>query len=106
MPLEYLQEDWAGKIEYTKAKAIARLPNAEIRTQLLEDAIAKSLSLSQIRSLVKAEQAPKQQSELKTRFDNTYKQAKKAKKLWSDAKKRKQLESLLAKLEKLIEEEK
>ncbi len=106
LPEDILEALRAGKIEYTKAKAIARLPNAEIRTQLLEDAIAKSLSLSQIRSLVKAEQAPKQQSELKTRFDNTYKQAKKAKKLWSDAKKRKQLESLLAKLEKLIEEEK
>ena len=73
---------------------------------MLEEAIANSLSLSQIRSLVKAEQAPKQQSELKTRFDATYKQAKKAKQLWSDAKKRKQLESLLAKLEKLIETEK
>ncbi len=62
--------------------------------------------MSQIRELVKAEQEPKQQSELKTRFDTTYKQAKKAKKLWSDAKKRQQLESLLAKLEKLISSEK
>ncbi len=106
LPEDILEALRAGKIEYTKAKAIARLTDEDTRTQLLSEAIANSLSLSQIRSLVKAEQAPKQQSELKTRFDNTYKQAKKAKKLWSDAKKRKQLESLLAKLEKLIEEEK
>lgn len=106
LPEDILEALQAGKIEYTKAKAIARLTDKETRTQLLESAIANSLSLSQIRELVKAEQAPKQQSELKTRFDNTYKQAKKAKKLWSDVKKRKRLESLLAKLEKLIAEEK
>lgn len=94
----------AGKIEYTKAKAIARMTDEKTRIQLLQEAIASSLSLSQIQELVKAKQEPQQQSELKTRFDTTYKQAKKAKKLWNDAKKRKQLESLLAKLEKLIAE--
>jgi len=94
-----------GQIEYTKAKAIAQIKDEAARGELLKDAIANSLSLSQIREVIKAEQAPKQESELKTRFDTTYKQAKKAKKLWSDAKKRKQLESLLAKLEKLIGEE-
>lgn len=111
LPLLNLPEDIKeallnGKIEYTKAKAIARLADEETRKQLLAHAIANSLPLSQIRELIKAEQAPKQESELKTRFDTTYKQAKKSKKLWSDAKKRKQLESLLAKLEKLIAEEK
>ncbi|MEM7756795.1 MAG: ParB/RepB/Spo0J family partition protein [Cyanobacteria bacterium P01_A01_bin.40] len=106
LPEDILEALRAGKIEYTKAKTIARVADEETRTQLLEAASANSLSLSQIRELVKAEQTPKQQSELKTRFDTTIKQAKKAKKLWSDAKKRKQLESLLAKLEKLIESEK
>ena len=103
LPKDILQALRAGKIEYTKAKAIAQVDVRETRTQLLKVAIANSLSLSQIRELVKAKQTPKQQSELKTRFDTTYKQLKKAKKLWSDAKKRKQLESLLSKLEKLIE---
>ena len=106
LPEDILEALRAGKIEYTKAKACARVKDEATRTQLLEDAIANSLSLNQIRSLIKDTQPPKQQSELRTRFDNTYKQAKKAKKLWSDAKKRKQLESLLAKLEKLIESEK
>jgi ParB family transcriptional regulator, chromosome partitioning protein len=104
LPKEILEALRAGKIEYTKAKAIARINDQETRIQLLEEAIASSLSLSQIQELVKAEQEPKQQSELKTRFDSTYKQAKKAKKLWNDVKRRKQLESLLAKLEKLIAE--
>ena len=104
LPKDILEALRAGKIEYTKAKAIARMADEKTRIQLLEEAIASSLSLSQIQELVKAEQEPKQESELKTRFDTTYKQAKKAKKLWNDAKKRKQLESLLAKLEKLIAE--
>ena len=106
LPEDILEALRAGKIEYTKAKAIARVADEETRTQLLSEAIANSLSLSQIRELILAEQSPKQQSELKTRFDTTIKQAKKAKKLWTDAKKRKQLESLLAKLEKLISSEK
>ena len=111
LPLLRLPEDIlsalrSGQIEYTKAKAIARVKDEETRKQLLEDALANSLSLSQIRSLIKESKPAKQQEQLRTRFDTTYKQAKKAKKLWSDAKKRKQLESLLAKLEKLIDEEK
>ncbi len=105
LPEDILEALRAGKIEYTKAKAIARIQDEETRTQLLAEAIANSLSLSQIRSLVKAEQEPKQQSELKTRFDATYKQAKKAKHLWSDAKRQKRLEALLEKLEKLIAED-
>ena len=106
LPEDILEALRAGKIEYTKAKAIARVKDEETRTQLLSSAISNSLSLSQIRELVKAEQTQQQQSELKTRFDTTIKQAKFAKKLWSDAKKKKQLESLLAKLEKLIAESK
>ena len=106
LPQDLLEPLRQGKIEYTKAKALARMKDEDARKQLLEDAIANSLSLSQIRSLIKEAQPPKQQSELRTRFDATYKRAKQAKSLWSNAKKKKQLESLLARLEKLIESEK
>ncbi len=106
LPEDVLEALRSGKIEYTKAKAIASVKDEAARKQLLEDAIANSLSLSQIRSLIKESKPAKQQEELRSRFDNTYKQVKKAKNLWSNAKKRKQLESLLARLEKLIDEEK
>ena len=106
LPEDILEALRSGKIEYTKAKAIARVKDEAARKQLLEDALANSLSLSQIRSLIKESKPAKHQEELRSRFDNTYKQARKAKNLWSNAKKRKQLESLLAKLEKLISEEK
>ena len=106
LPEDILEALRAGRIEYTKAKAIARLPDKETRTELLESAITNSLSLNQIREQVKVEQEPKKQFELKTRFENAYKQAKQAKQLWSNTKKQKQLETILAKLEKLIESEK
>ncbi len=106
LPEDILEALRSGKIEYTKAKAIARVKDEAARKQLLEDALANSLSLSQIRSLIKESKPAKHHEELRSRFDNTYKQARKAKNLWSNAKKRKQLESLLIKLEKLLSEEK
>ena len=105
LPVDILEALRAGKIEYTKAKAIASVKDETARTKLLENAIANSLSLSQIRELIKELKPVKQQEQLRTRFDVTYKRAKQAKSLWSNAKKKKQLESLLTKLEKLIEEE-
>ena len=105
LPEDILEALRGGKIEYTKAKAIARVKEEDARKQLLDSAIANSLSLSQIKERVNAVKPVKEKEELRNRFDTTYKQAKKAKQLWSDAKKRKRLEALLAKLEKLIAEE-
>ncbi len=102
LPEDVLEALRTGKIEYTKAKAIASVKDQAARTELLENAIAKSLSLSQIRELIKKFKPAKQQSNLKTRFDTTYKQMKKSKQLWQDPKKKKKLESLLSQLEKLI----
>ncbi|MDJ0901324.1 MAG: Gfo/Idh/MocA family oxidoreductase [Xenococcus sp. MO_188.B8] len=56
------------------------------------DAIANSLSLSQIRELIKELKSVQKQSELKTRFDTTYKQVKQSKEPWQDQKKKKKLE--------------
>ncbi len=105
LPEDILEALRQGKIEYTKAKAIASVKDETARTELLENAIANSLSLSQIRELIKELKPAKQQEQLKTRFDTTYKQVKKSKQLWQDPKKRKKLESLLSQLEKLIESE-
>lgn len=105
LPEEILEALRRGQIEYTKAKAIAKVQDEGTRGKILETAIAESLSLSKIRELIKDTKPTKQQSDLRNRFDLTYKKAKKAKKLWNNTKKQKQLESLLTKLEKLIEEE-
>ena len=102
LPKNILEALRAGQIEYTKAKALSRVQDETARTELLENAIANSLSLSQIRELIKELKPAQQQSELKTRFDSTYKQVKQSKELWQDPKKKKKLESLLSQLEKLI----
>ena len=105
LPEDILKALRSGQIEYTKAKAIATLKDEAARTEILALAIANSLSLSQIKERVNAAKPTKEKEELKSRFDVTYKQAKKSKQLWQDPKKRKKLESLLSQLEKLIESE-
>jgi ParB family transcriptional regulator, chromosome partitioning protein len=110
LPLLKLPEDILaalrnGQIEYTKAKAIATVKDEAAQKELLEDAIANSLSLSQIKERINDVKPVKEKEELQSRVDTTYKQLKKSKQLWKDPKKRKKLESLLAQLEKLIESE-
>ena len=105
LPEDILEALRSGQIEYTKAKAIAAVKDEELRKQLLEEAIALSLSLSQIKEKVNAAKPVKEKEKLRSRFDTTYSIARKSKQLWQDPKKRKKLESLLAQLEKLIEVE-
>ena len=106
LPQDILEPLRQGKIEYTKAKTIARVKDETARKQLIEEAIASSLSLSQLRERVKEIQPNSQKEELLNRLDNTYKQVKKSKKsLLSNPKKRKKLDSLLAQIEKLLEDE-
>lgn len=105
LPLLNLPEDILdalrqGRIEYTKAQAIAKLKDLEQRQELLEEAIAQELSLSQIKERIQSLK-PLPEESLKTRFDSTYKQVKKSN-AWDDPKKRKQLEKLLAQMESLL----
>lgn len=112
LPLLKLPEDikqalMIGQIEYTKAKAIARIVDETFRKNLLAKAIEQSLSLAQIRELIKAVRPVKQKEDnIVTRMESTYKQVKKAKKLLlANPNKKKKLESLLAQIEKLIAED-
>ncbi|MEP0755219.1 ParB/RepB/Spo0J family partition protein [Trichocoleus sp. Lan] len=93
-----------GRIEYTKAKAIAVLKDEVLRQQLLETAITLDLSLAQIRERVKEQkQSPEQDlaESIAVRMTTASKIAKKSKAL-NDPKKRKKLESLLAQIEVLL----
>ncbi|MBE9129894.1 MULTISPECIES: ParB/RepB/Spo0J family partition protein [unclassified Coleofasciculus] len=104
LPEEILEALRKGRIEYTKAKAIALVKNEARRKALLEEAIASSLSLSQIKERIKAHKPSTERGELQSRFDATTKQIKKLK-VWDDPSKRSRLESLLAQLEALIASE-
>ncbi len=104
LPQDILEPLRQGKIEYTKAKAIASLKEESARKELMAEAIAKSLSLREIKERIKAVKPQPQKEEIFNRLDNTYKQVKKSKKLiLENSRKRKKLESLLAQLEKLLE---
>lgn len=96
-----------GKLEPSKAKAIARVADEGYRKELLNKAITNDLPLSEIKGQIKTFQ---QQIELevetlplKKRVDNAYKRFKSAK-VWNDPKKQKQIEKLLAQIEALVEE--
>ena len=104
LPQDILEPLRQGKIEYTKAKAIASLKDEETRKELMALAIAKSLSLREIKEEIKALKPQPQREEIFNRLDDTYKQVKKSKKLiLENSKKRKKLESLLGQIEKLLE---
>lgn len=104
LPADILEALRSGRIEYTKAKEIAKLESESDRAALLEEAMEQSLSLSQIRERVKAKKTPTERPPLEARIEATYKQIKKIK-VWDNPKKREKLESLLAELEALVAEE-
>jgi ParB family chromosome partitioning protein len=104
LPSDILEALRAGRLEYTKAKAIAQVKDETERKALLEEAISSSLSLSQIKERVKAAQPPSEPPPLAARMATTYQLAKKQK-VWDDPKKRKKLESLLNQIEALLSKE-
>jgi ParB family chromosome partitioning protein len=101
LPADILEALRAGRIEYTKAKEIAKLESESERLELLEEASASSLSLSEIRERIKALQPPSGSPPLAKRMESVYKLAKKHH-VWDDSSKRSRLESLLAQMEELI----
>jgi ParB family chromosome partitioning protein len=104
LPVDILEALRAGRLEYTKAKEIAKLESESSRQELLEEALASSLSLSQIRERVKASQPLTEPPPLAARMATTYQLAKKLH-VWDDPKKRKKLESLLSQIEALLSKE-
>ena len=99
--LEVLRE---GKIAYTKAKAIARLQDAESRKNLLETAIQENLSLSEIRKRINELKFNTAEQKPQSRIDQTVKRLK-ASRLWDkNPKKWDQMQALLAQIDELISE--
>ncbi|BBC27190.1 ParB/RepB/Spo0J family partition protein [Pseudanabaena sp. ABRG5-3] len=93
-----------GKIEYTKAKLIAGVKDAALQQQLLDEAIADTLSLNEIKLRIKEgsqKSLANEPTDLRSRFEATFK-ASKSSPVWKDAKKQKKLEALLKQLEALI----
>ena len=99
--LEILRQ---GKIEYTKARAIAKLKDDGERRELLDKVLNENLSLSEIKQLIK-ELTPGKitvKETLNAKYSELGKRLKNAQ-VWEDVKKTKKLEKLLGDLEQLLE---
>lgn len=105
LPTDILKALRQGQIAYTKAKAISRLKDEAKRKELLEEAIAEELSLSQIQERIKLTSTQIEMPRtLKSRLSEMTHRYTKSK-AWDDPKKQKRLEKLLAQMEKLLAEE-
>jgi ParB family chromosome partitioning protein len=103
LPADVLLVLRQGKLEYTKARAIARLGDESTRKQLLEDAIAYNLSLNEIKRKIKEieQQSKPEALSIKDQIDDTLRKLKQSK-VWDDPKKKAKVEKLLAQLDALI----
>ncbi|MBD0304911.1 MAG: ParB/RepB/Spo0J family partition protein, partial [Tolypothrix sp. T3-bin4] len=110
LPDEILMALREGKLEYTKAQALARVKDEELRKQLLSQAIANDWSLSQIKEQIIANTSSEPPASSKTpnqipeRLKDITQRIKK-RQLWREPRKQKQLVNLLNKLEALLGDE-
>lgn len=103
LPADVLEALRQGQLEYTKAKAIAKISDVEQRQALLGKAVKEGLSLTQIRAELNATSPiDKKTPPLKSDFDKVYSKLKKSD-VWSDRDKQQQLKKLLIELEALLE---
>lgn len=103
LPPEILQTLREGKIEFTKARAIARVKDGEQRSTLLKQAIAENLSLNEIKARIKAlkpEVEPTPEKVVAERLGNISDRLQKPG-TWGDRKKRDRINKLLDELDKL-----
>jgi ParB family transcriptional regulator, chromosome partitioning protein len=105
LPEDILEALRKGSLEYTKAKAIAQIKNLSERVAFLEQAIANNWSLSEIKQRITEKKSPAStpntdSNNYKERFTAATTKLRKSR-IWSDPKKRKQIEKLLAQLETL-----
>jgi ParB family chromosome partitioning protein len=103
LPPDILEVLHQGKLEYTKARAIAKLKDEQKRQLLLHEVVDQNLSLAQIKERIK--ELTEAVSREPTASDRLVLMSKKLKiKKLPDSRKQKRLEKLLQELESLIED--
>ena len=108
LPSEILQALREGKIEFTKARAIARVKDEKQRTDLLKQVVTKNLPLSEIKTRIQAlksdvEEALSEETPEKVVAERLGAISKRLQKpgAWGDRKKRDRITKLLDELDKL-----
>jgi ParB family transcriptional regulator, chromosome partitioning protein len=103
LPDDVLEALRQGKIEFTKARAIARVKDKEQRSKLLKQAISKNLSLNEIKAAIK-ELTPEAELTLESgvveRLSEISKRLRRSE-TWGDRKKRDRIIKLLDELDRL-----
>ncbi|MDF5730889.1 MAG: ParB/RepB/Spo0J family partition protein [Rhizonema sp. PD38] len=102
LPNPILEVLRSGKIEYTKARALARIKDPVLLQELLNQAIAEKWSLSQIRAAIQenTQSIPPGEISLKQQFTQVSKKLKSSA-VWSDPAQRQRLQQLLDELEQI-----
>jgi ParB family chromosome partitioning protein len=108
LPEDILESLRKGSLEYTKARAIAQIKDTLERVAFLDQAIKENWSLSEIKQRISENKTPSstpkaESDDYKERFTAATTKLKKSR-IWSDQKKRKQIEKLLSQLEALTQE--
>lgn len=105
LPTNILEALRQGQIEYTKARAIAKVKDEDARKTLLETTITDNLSLTQIKERIAASKTnvleDKPEEALKNQIKAVLTKANKSK-VWNEPKKQKRLQKLLAELESIL----
>ncbi len=107
LPSDILEALRKGQIAYTKAMAISKIKQLDKRESLLTQSIEENLSLSQIKAKIKQLKESSSLTESLTpqkKIDNLNTKLKKSK-VWKDSRKWKKLQTLMKKIETLLEEE-
>lgn len=107
LPSDILEALRKGQIAYTKAIAISKVKEPNQRTSLLTQSIEENLSLSQIREKIKQLKEPESLNETLTpqkTLEALNTKLKKAK-IWENPQKWKKLQTLLKKIDTLLEED-
>ena len=110
LPEPILQAIKQGKLEYTKGIEIAKVKDQLLQDGLLNEAITNDLSIKQIKDRISQNKGKSKPdySELSTEelvqdIRQTYQKLARSKKIWTNQKNRKKIESLLTQLKSLIE---
>ena len=105
LPDDLLEALRTGQIEYTKAKALAKITDVSKRSEILELAIKENWSLKQIKTYINSLTPQKSPTVLVERWEKTYKQVTtslKNKEIWQDNETRERLEELLTELDNFL----
>jgi ParB family chromosome partitioning protein len=108
LPFDVLEALRQGRIEYTKAQAVAKLKDASTRKEMLEAVIDEGLSLAQIRDriatipqVITSKSTKSSENNFKNQVDHTLRSLKKSK-IWNDPQKQQRLAQLIQQIEELI----